>query len=166
MKLTKTLRQAITRAIMQDVPSVDYNAQAAALVRKAVGAWASPKVRAALADDAIAQHFDFSHFSLPGLLNSVSVRGVLTHAQRNAILATIREELDPLAALNKAQISQREDMREKIAAALNSVTTTQAVIKAFPEFTKYMPRDPSPESRGQLIAPSPVDALTAAGWKP
>ena len=163
MNLTKTDKAAFVRAVMADVPRVDYNEKARALL----SAWdreAMPAPVRAIWDDVSLRRFlsrDCYH-SNPKGLNSFS-----TVALRASDLAPERAaQIEKLAVESRAQSVERNKLEGVMASTIAPFRTLAAAKKGLPEeLHKYLPADRDATGVTNLPAvASPVDLLKAMGW--
>ena len=163
MKLTKYDKEAFVRSVMDDVPKIDYKAQADALART----WAieqMPTVVAA-AYAAYPQYFENHYMSLPS-----GLQGVYVPIPENEHMLDTRD-LDiwaKLKELAQACQAQREALRSLEAKVKNSIyacSTLKQAKERLPEFEKYLPDDRDGKVTPNLPAlANLVTDLVAAGW--
>ena len=163
MNLTKTDKDAFVRAVMADVPRVDYNEKARALL----SAWdreAMPAPVRAIWDDVSLRRFlshDFYHSNPKGL------NGISTVALRPTdLVPAVVETLAELAEGSLAQRVERDKLERELGSLLAPFRTLAAAKKGLPEeLHKYLPADRDATGVTNLPAGvSPVDLLKAMGW--
>lgn len=156
MKLTRTLRQAFVRAVIGDVPKIDYLTQACDTAMKFGVAGLPGDVKAIykVAPEFIAiqkayvSHLGYVYF--PGKDN-------LTDKQQ--------AELDQLSDKAAAQREAHRELEEKLIGVANSVQTVKALKELLPEFAKYMPDETGSTMNLPAIAIANVVAdFVKAGW--
>lgn len=162
MRLTNFDRDAFINAVMDDVPSIDYQTQADKLARDGL--------EQSLPDDLLAvikkypQHFDVERVGTPHPLNSVAVRGPFKYESLEK-LPKLEAEIKKLATKAQAQKEARRDLRSKIHGAIYGCTTLKAAQERLPEFVKYLPQDRDGKITANLPAVANLVAdLTKAGW--
>lgn len=168
MKLTKYMREAFVRGVMNDVPKVDYQAQADAMVRKAVRD-AMPEGLRKLVDQG-GEALDWlkvSQISVPGHSLS-SVRTYCPESGGHDFLKfknpNVWSQLTEINRLAGQQGEQRQALQNKLTGAANSVTTRKALAELLPEFEKYLPADTPAATRMLPVVVGVVDDFKKAGW--
>jgi len=149
MKLTQYMKRAIINSIMNDVPHVDYAAQAQAIMMARSIELLPPGVKAFYErgnGDWLAKmgvnppypgngnerfqdvYEEFSYFTVFGIDAS-----------------TLKDEdFEPLIPLARASAEQRKARRtllERVTASVNSCSTDGVLTKRFPEFARYLPAE-------------------------
>ncbi|MGG2044858.1 Nmad5 family putative nucleotide modification protein [Burkholderia gladioli] len=165
MRLSTHHREAFVRAVMDDVPQVDFDEQARVLVQK----WATARLPAKLR--ALQREFSdyFQHESvwLPGSLNNVMC---VTNTGSSDTAKRIKEDPDLHPLLNElsraktAQADARKVLRAKITSTIGMCSTLKQAHERLPEFAKYLPSLDAPVDRTVPMVANLVADLTAAGW--
>lgn len=162
-RLTKYQREAFVSAVMQDVPSVNYEAQAHKLVKDAAIAVLPPQIQAIAADKKLCHHLETSSHWFGyhhGNFGSVTVFG---GRNQDYMTKEVQETLDAIILLEKAQQERLDDMRSKLNAAIMSCTTDKMARERLPEFIKYLPE--AEEKTPYLPAVANIVAdLIHLGW--
>lgn len=158
MRLTQYMRTAFIKAVMDDVPCVDYEAQAAKVMMEYAASKLPPKVKAVWNDNATRGYIDVKWARCCGFNADVPDGAVPPEDS-----ATYRE-LERLRKLKSQQDETRSALRNKLRAAAYSVTTSKALIDLLPEFKKYIPADAQPPDRTVPVVANLVADLVAAGW--
>lgn len=163
MNLTKTDKAAFVRAVMADVPEIDYDAEAQALLER----WdreAMPEAIRAIWDTLpLRQYLALGryHVTPVGLLNVslVCLRASDLTPEQTARVAKLAEE-------SLAQREKRESLADTMASTIAPFRTLAAAKKGLPEeLHKYLPADRDATGVANLPAvASPVDLLKAMGW--
>jgi hypothetical protein len=164
MRLTKYDKEIFVKAVMRDIPSIDFSAQAHALVLADIEA-RMPEELKALKDDPRIE--PYLHYECVWLRNFDNVCAI---APRNFC---VREETTPelyaaLKELNERLVEQstaRAHIHNKLFAVINSCSTLKQAQERLPEFLDYLPQDR--ESMGTSDLPAItglVIDLTAMGW--
>lgn len=154
MKLNKYTKQAIVRAIMNDVPKPDKTKRHAA-VQAAVVKAMSPECRKVYnkTPGALATCYlgDTTYDGLDWRTHEI-IKGDVSEAQIKAVLKPYEEEDE---AHRKA--------RAQLEAAVEGCSTLNALKKAFPEFEKYLPTEAQPTKNLPALANVVAD-LSKLGW--
>jgi len=152
MNLTKIHKQAIVRAVMQDLPPIDAVARANA-VKEAIVKAMSPEVRklfkthpAALRTTSVAYTNPFRRWG-----NDVTV-GDVTDAQ-------IKEIIKPY----EKQEEERAQAERRLFHAFEGINTLKQALTTFPEFKKYYPTEAEPTKNLPALANVMAD-LSKLGW--
>jgi hypothetical protein len=158
MKLTKTDREAFVRAVMNDVPMVDYNEKARALAMEHLVASLPSAVRALWNDNALRGYVKvIRHYTQYPLDNITGPEGDFSIA--------VTAQLDSLATAMSDQNDERRELQERLAGVIAGCSTLAKATKVLPEFVKYLPADRDGTGVTNLPAISGVVAdLTKAGW--
>lgn len=159
MKLTKTIRDAFVRQVMDDVPSFDYDEQVRAAVMKLAVAELPPKIRAAWNDTDLRKYVA-TYYCYGGHV-SVTVPG-----RRRDDSSTFSEHpaVQEILALKAVQSEERKGLRDKLRGVAYSVTTHKALSDALPEFAKYLPPDEAAVNRSLPVVANVVASFVKAGW--
>lgn len=149
MRLNTYQKQAIVRAIMQDVPEVDTD-MASKVIQAALVKAMSPVARKLYRESPKALRRDFTGYDVIG-------RGTYPFVVGDADL---EEVLKPW----KAQAEARNDARRKLKGVVNGCTTLKQLQTALPEFVKYMPTEEKPTANLPALANLSAD-FVKLGWK-
>ena len=162
MKLTNSMRNAFVHAAMNDVPQVDYDVQARKLVTAAAAKlFASTFPGVDYEKLKAAGWLNEAWFSTPRYLSNVCVPAPSNQSIRSSELEA---QLQELANAAKAQSDQRDELEQKLRAVAYSVTTREALVKALPEFEKYLPSAPDAVAKNLPAVANLVADFTRAGW--
>ena len=163
MKLTKYDKDAFVSSVMDDVPQIDYKAQADALCKTWAVKQMPPVVGAAYA--AYPQYFDNKYINLPSGLQGVYAPVLNNEHNLKERAPDLWEKLLELAAANRLQCEMLRDLRRKVEASIYGCTTLKQAKERLPEFEKYLPADRDGKVTPNLPAlANLVTDLTAAGW--
>ena len=164
MRLSTTLRSAFVRAVMDDVPFVDYDEQLRQLAQKAVDSYRPAALVRALAldpniQDWLNRDYQFIHkyqqsFCLVGSMQSLD----RLNADKDFTLAAVN-----LRKLQQAQQEKRSALEAKLKASAQACQTRAQLAKAFPEFEKYLPTEAGNSKCLPALANLMSDFM-AAGW--
>ena len=163
MKLTNTIRAAFVRAVMNDVPSVDYQPQADKLVNDMLDA-DFQKVAPGLSREALeASGWLSQHYvDTPGTLSNV--RAVAPGHRCAKHNADVWAKLTEISVKKANQDLSRAQLQSKLTGCANSVTTRKALASLLPEFEKYLPADDAAASRTLPVVQNVVADFVKAGW--
>ena len=152
MKLTKLTKQAIVRAIIQDLPPIDKEARALAINAAIVKAM-SPEVRKVFKTHPAALRTRSVEYTNPFRPwgNDVTV-GDVTNDEIKAIIAPYEK-----------QEQDRLDAQRKLSAAFEGINTLKQALTTFPEFKKYYPTEAEPTKNLPALANVMAD-LSKLGW--
>ena len=164
MKLTKIDREAFVRAVMQDVPKVDYMEQARKLVLDDSIEQLPPQLRQFALDNKTSGFLRTDNFyTYQGFQQSFTV-----FAGRGGSFSLTKKSqaaYDKLVDQYKAQKAQREALKERSQAVITGCTTLKTAKERLPEFEKYLPQDREGSKTPNLPAIANIVAdLTKLGW--
>ncbi len=160
MKLTNYMRDAFVRAVMDDVPEVDYKQQIRDTALKAAVEAMPAKLRAVWGDSALRDSVNTRHTRITDCVYE-------TMPQYCGIEEALKAQADVLEALHAkhhAQETQRYELRTKVKAVAYSVKTRKQLAEMLPEFEKYLPADEAAAIRTLPVVANVVAELVAAGW--
>lgn len=162
MRLNKTHKDAFVRAVMDDLPCIDYNEQAKQLVEEYFAAKCPADIVA----------FNKKH---PGLLKTQRVatpyplNGVYTPFALEACHNTesahpvLWKKLVPLAEASAAQSAKAKELRAKVRGLIEACSTRKQAAERMPEFEKYLPAEET-APLANLPVSNVVAELVSAGW--
>lgn len=164
MILTKRVKEAVVKHIMQDVPKVDYRGQAEAKLRAAIKA-AMPKE---VADFAAGQHANRLEANIKRVVRpigrsdlAIAVRGY--NSSDDKIPDEALREVTELLVQNEQQDDMLEELNGKLTSAFASIRTRKQAVTAFPEFEKYLPAEDD-KLANLPTTTGVVTSLMQAGW--
>lgn len=158
MKLTKTIQDAFVRAVMADVPKIDYREKIRSVALKLAADRLPPKVRALWKDSELRGFVKTSQFYIHEAYYSLP--GDYSNELKNEIAAATID----LDAAEDAQNVAAADLKGKIQAVARSVTTRKALADLLPEFAKYLPPDEAAALRTVPVVQNVVADFVKAGW--
>lgn len=153
MKLTKLTKEAIVRAIWDEVPEIDHKARKEA-IQKALVALFTPEVKVVYDRCPSALKTAWHHtigYELPYEERHVFVAN-LTDEQQEAVFEPFVEE-----------DQQRQQARGKLKALVMGCSTRNQLVKMLPECEKYLPAEASADRRLPVVANVIAD-MTKLGW--
>lgn len=162
MRLNRYHKQAFVDAVIQDVPTVDYDAQAQTLVRDAYFQEMPPEVKVVYENKEMRGWLAMNHVYMPRDLNSFYTyhRGLSSVPPRE-----IEERLEELAQLKHDQKAKMQALRQKLDGLINSVSTLKQALERMPEFEKYLPKETENTGVSNLPAiHNTVAELVLMGW--
>ena len=151
MKLNKLTKQAIVRAIIQDLPPIDTEARALA-IKEAIVKAMNPEVRKL-------------YKIQPGALRTASVPYTNVHRywDEQIVGDVTDEQIKAIITPYKQQEDERDAMHRKLTAAFEGISTLKQALTTFPEFKKYMPTEAEPTKNLPALANVMAD-LSKLGW--
>ena len=185
MKLTKLMKEAFVRAVLQDVPKVDNLDKIQKILNEAVRksahkeindlhqkypglfetgvTWVEPN-QSELRDKDYevrrSERFDLPpHQSLTGVryeLKELKGKKILTEAQLKELTGLLTQERKSLAVAL--------DLKKKLESVIAGCNTLNQLKEALPEFEKYMPSKEEPSSKNLPAIANLVTDFVAAGW--
>lgn len=165
MRLTNIDRDAFVKAVMDDVPSVDYKEQArVAIQRKAVDLL-PPKLKALHKE--FGAWFKHHHmWSTPGDIGTVTIVAHDEKETRQQMKADTAfwQSIEKIAKDHATQEAAHRELEAKTKAAIYACTTLKQAHERLPEFAKYLPLLDAAVDRTVPVIANLVADLTAAGW--
>jgi phosphoglycolate phosphatase-like HAD superfamily hydrolase len=160
MRLTNYRRDAFVSAVMADVPCINYQEQAEKLITDDAYNQMPAEVKAVF-DNKLTTHWLHTKFYY---FRSMVFSSVAFKAPEN--YEPTPETREKLVALNEAKAKQQathNDLKNKLVAAIYSVTTVKAARELLPEFLDYLPDEEKPTKNLPAVA-NLLDDLKAAGF--
>lgn len=163
MKLTNNIRDAFVRAVMQDVPKIDFDEQARKLVLDDSAAQLPPKIKALVRSAETAPFVRttdyWTNMSDLGIYKAYAASGDKYAPTPDTLL-----ELKRLNDLKREQEATRSALRARLKSVALGATTRKALADALPEFEKYLPADEAKAVRSLPIVANVVADFVKAGW--
>lgn len=162
MRLNKYHKSAFVKAVLQDLPTTDYDEIAQKLVRESMIERLPAKVRAVYDDKDVRHWLRNECLSMPGSLqNFYCVTGSISWLPSDEL----KERLLELSQLKREQTSKKDAFSHKIRAAIDSCQTRKQALERLPEFEKYLPKDTTGTGVSNLpVINNLVAELVQAGW--
>lgn len=162
-RLTNYVRNAFVAAVMNDVPSVDYDEQA----RKLIDARLDELFQKAFPGMSRSKAADTGWLNVNNLYTPSGLRGIRTAAPDDCYFIKkqpdLWAELEKLGAAANKQAKARDELRDKLRSIAYSYTTRKALAAALPELEKYLPTEES-TSRSLPVVTNVVADFVKAGW--
>jgi hypothetical protein len=152
MNLNKMQKQAIVRAIMQDIPQPDRVKWADEIKAAIVNAM-SPEVRKL-------------YKTKPNALRSASVpytNQYRTWGDDMPVGDVTKDQINQIVAPYEKAYNERRDMEKKLEHAFEGIRTLKQALTTFPEFKKYYPTEAQPTKNLPALANVVAD-LSKLGW--
>jgi len=165
MRLTQVQREAFVRAVMDDVPSVNYGEQARALAREAIARAMPQKIEEAFRDPKCEPWLNKAWLNLPypfGIQHEY-LPGSIIDFNLQKQEPEVWKKLEELAKLEQRQQKARDELRAKLQACAGAATTRKALAGLLPEFEKYLPQEREPCKTLPVVANVVADFINA-GW--
>lgn len=157
MRLTKNMRTAFVRAVMDDVPQIDYHGRLQEIATDAALAMMPAAVLAAYK-----KHPEY--FPRAGrYIDSVGHFHLPIPSDFSLSAATIAE-MQRVDKLKDAQRKSLKQLESKMEGAANACTTLKGLKELLPEFVKYMPEDEPTACRTLPVVQNVVADFVKAGW--
>lgn len=160
MNLNKHHKEAFVRAVIQDVPVIDYDAQALKIVNEWEKTTVPKEVYAVI--EKFPGWIDRCYVYLPGNLNSVAVYALKSGNYLKNESPETWEKLTKIAELNSAQSDKISSLQESLTAIIESCRTVKQALERLPEFAAYLPSETQPLK--DVPVANLVAELTKAGW--
>lgn len=162
MKLTNTLRDAFIRAVMNDVPEIDYDSQVETMILEEAVARLPPSLEAIWRKSPdLHAYFNTTYISRYVGDRYIGVHAPCTEEPDDSLDS---QELRELCVKAQAQRKLREDLRTRLRACAYGAATRAALAKMLPEFEKYLPTDEAAACRTLPAVANVVADFVRAGW--
>lgn len=164
MRLTNLHREAFVKAVLADVPFVDYDEQIRKIVYEDAIEALPAAVQKIARDPVLKDYLNTSYFYRSArLMPTVTV--IARDRDGYRLSATAEGKVNALLEL-KQQRKVRDDLENKLKAAIGACATRRSAAESLPEFEKYLPVDPGgrPKSDYLPAIANLVTDLAAAGW--
>lgn len=164
MRLTKYHKEAFVRAVMADVPKIDYQELARERVQKYALYILHDDVAALCAKDEKLKAKVTQYTYLPGVLQSVYATSTESDVYwLKTYHETVWDELRVMSDAYEAQRTARSELECSVQNAIAGCTTVKNALKMLPEFAEYLPVDVERTDNLPMIS-TIVASLTLAGW--
>ena len=160
MRLTNVMRDAFVRAVMNDVPSVDYSTQFQDAATKITVAALPSSVRKVWDDKATREYVK----TVNPFRYIVGPNAHVPGFDEEALKKILSVEYEKTKRLQESQDEHRRELRQRVKAAAYSVRTRKALVDILPEFEKYLPADQAAANRQLPTVANLVADLSKAGW--
>lgn len=171
MRMTKHLQEAFIKAVLDDVPTLDYAEMIRPIVLADFVSQLPPLVRAVW-DSPHREYINTSYFSESH--DIYRSRGYWSYSVDVPIISGYdsaprkltpagQKNVDKLTKKWEAQNVRMHMLKEKLEGAVKAFTTTKALREALPEFEKYLPPEEAKVSNLPALA-NVVANLMEAGW--
>jgi hypothetical protein len=160
MKLTNEMRKTFVRAIMADVPQVDYREKASKLLQEDSYAKFPNEVKKVY-DDSHTRHFlnvTKVYFNILGYVNFYGSSGY-------GLPKEVLDAINKLGILHQEQESVRSELINKLNGAANGASTTQKLKFMLPDFESYIPKEVAKPVGQPPAVINIVGDFLALGWK-
>lgn len=163
MKLTKYHRDAFIRAVLDDIPKINYEEEARKLVYEDSIAQMPPELQKLARDNTKNQWLRMDTFWRHAFRSSFSVFEPRGGNYKPS--AACQAKLEELEKANNEQIKRLDDVESKISASISACSTLKVAKERLPEFEKYLPDEPNGGSSDNLPAIANLVAdLSKLGW--
>jgi len=161
MRLTKFDKEAFVRAVLDDVPQIDYNEQARKVAMADVIARLPQKIQDIWKDNNLRGFISCQRWlNMPGRLH-----GLTTPYADGEQAPETEAQLKELAGLYDAQCDSLRKLETNLEGAIGACSTLKKAKEVLPEFEKYLPADRDGTGVSGLPAiANLVSDLMQAGW--
>ena len=164
MRLSTSMRLAFVRAVMDDVPFVDYDEQLRQLAQKTVDGYRpAALVRALALDPNIQDWLNRDYQYIHKYQQSFCLVGSKQSLGRLNADTDFTQAAQNLRKQQQAQLEQRSALETKLKASAQACQTRAQLAKALPEFEKYLPIEAGNSKCLPALANLMSDFM-AAGW--
>lgn len=164
MKLTKYIRDAFVRAAMNDVPVVDYYAQAQTIAQADALEQMPDKIKAIHADPAVQGYLNKHIVRLTSNWGWGSNQAAVYAMSDFKLSPAAIKKIEALVAAKAAQDASRDNLQTKLRGAAYAVTTRKALVNMLPEFENYLPADEAAACKTLPAVANLFSDFVKAGW--
>ena len=164
MRLTNFLRDGFIRAVMHDVPKIDYEEQAQKMAREAIKAKFN-KAFPGLDYDKVGESgwFESGSVDLPRYINNIYAKpscgyGMLKSDEK------LWAKLEALGAKKREQDERMTSLETRLKGVAYACTTRKQLEEALPEFSKYLPEEEAKAAKTLPALANVLSDFVAAGW--
>ncbi len=165
MRLTRCDKTAFVRAVMADVPRIDYREKMQTTMMNYITSHLPVLVKAVWDSQAIRRYiYQDKYYSFPNRCGMSGFRGPETNGPVSEI---INDHVLELAGAHKKQVSDREDIETSVAGLIYGCSTLKKAREIIStELHKYLPanRDSKVTANVPVVC-NVVSMLTKSGWK-
>jgi hypothetical protein len=172
MRITESIRNAFVRAVMQDIPRVDYREQMQKIVQDYFLNKAPDIIKRAR--KAHPQYFPIQQVHVSVVYSVSSGRSYTTNINFHVYLSDLDDgyikdkdleaKIQALYDKEGEQNTARGEMEQKLNATIRGYSTVKTAKEALPELAKYLPDETAPPSRSVPALANLMADLTKAGW--
>jgi len=164
MKLTKIHRQAFVRAVMQDVPTVNFDDQIHKFVKERAIEYLPPQLRPVALDKDLSGFLSMDTMWFEQHRTGVGAVRVFA-ARSGGFRLNDKDQAHISKLMNEAerQIEDRKSLQERIEGVIASCITLRQATERLPEFVKYLPAEQEKTNNLPAIANIVAD-LAKRGW--
>jgi len=152
MRLTKAMKNQILDAVMADVPEVDYDDQIKVIAAKEAFEQLPVELRVAMERNKDVINYLATSYNLGARVSNC-------HYEPSD---AVKAETLPIFEARAEQYTARCNLKKELYGVFQAVTTTQKLLKMFPEFEKYIPVEM--ENTTNLPVTKVIGDLMNAGW--
>lgn len=166
-RLNRSIRAAFVRAVLNDVPQIDYDEQITKLVQKQALEDATPAFREAYSHNEVREVLQAAYTPINDVDTGNQNGYVYIYRMANWTLKG--DALKQAIEMHKAALEQFRAigaLNNKLNSVIRSVTTVKQATKLLPEFAKYLPEDTeeTKETKDLPTVTNLVADLVSAGW--
>lgn len=161
MKLTNYIRDAFVKAVMADVPKIDYNEQAEKIARNQLSEMLEAAFPGVKINSKNAIWLNSGSISMPGDLSTIHGIRPDYECLRSTPAWAKMTELNKLYAEQRAK---RNALSSQLRGAAYACNTTKQLRELLPEFDKYLPAEEEKTCRTLPAVANIVADFTKAGW--
>lgn len=165
MKLTKLHRQAFVKAVIQDLPQIDYEAMAHKFVREKAVEALPPQLRPVALDDKLNSYLTMETMWFDNHRTGIGATRVFGGGRSGGFSLKAKDQatLDKIMESAQHQREERARMEERMNGVIAACTTVKMAKTHLPEFAKYLPEEVEKTNNLPAIANIVAD-LTKMGW--
>lgn len=164
MRLTETDRRAFVRAVMGDVPHVDYTEQMNKLVFEEMRQKLPPQVVALMMNGKLKGYLNWHDILRIHQPNGAGAGVFVTTIADFRPSSKLMDELAELVLKRNAQLATHTEMQQKLRAAIDGCRTRKQAAEMFPELETYLPQADAPKTENLPAVANVIADLSKLGW--
>lgn len=161
MRLNKDDKEAFVKAVIDDVPTVNYDEQARLLAQAAI-VQAMP-LQVCHAYKSHPEYFEVNYINTPGSLGNICVPSP-HYVETKEELPDLWAKLSELAECKSLQEERLDELRSRLYGIITSCGTLKTAKERLPEFAKYLPADRDSTGASNVPVSNVLADLQVLGW--
>lgn len=164
MRLTNFLRDAFVRAVMHDVPSINYEEQAHKLARDHVRVMFNKEFPNIDYDKACqSEWFNGGSINMPYGIHGIHIK-CMTCWNMLKDEGKVWPKLEALGVKKKEQEKKLTELESRLKGVAYACTTRKQLEEALPEFSAYLPEEEAKAAKNLPAVANVLAEFVQAGW--
>lgn len=167
MRLTKIHRGAFVRAVMDDVPKIDYDEQLRKIALEDSISQLPAAVQAIARDEELVSFLNFE-YKHTGYSNGWSNTSMVVYQRSDSSFCFTEDAQDQIDKISLERVNQfdvRQRLETKISGVIEGCSTRKRAVELLPDFEKYLPTETDiATDRSVPVICDLKETLTALGF--